>query len=363
MYSTFTERARARIPAAPMLAAPMLAALMLAACGPHQPAPTEPQPPPPGPSVPPAPPPPAGDLVQLTVVSAEIQGQMANGAPWDSREQSGPAQLPRPLVRYLEQHPEIGSAVARLGIPMDDEELSRRAQASAAVDPMVVIEVGDGPVFRSPVMLGSFTPLWDFSFRFVYGQIANHAGVERGALARIHVFDYDGPTRIEPIGTAVVPMSDLLAQPVVTLEPFGGVTSLVLQARALPLPPDPAAVAMEQRVAVPGQGPWIDTGVVLQAGQRVLIRAADEVCTGSDLRFCSGPEGQRQADPRNNLPAFLELGHGALVAAVGDARFAVQRELGFVAPASGSLLLGVNDHHVTNNSGSYAAHIVVYALP
>jgi hypothetical protein len=102
---------------------------------------------------------------------------------------------------------------------------------------------------------------------------------------------------------------------------------------------------------------------VLQAGQRVLIRAADEVCTGPELRFCSGPEGQRRADARNNLPGFLELGHGALIAAVGDARFAVQRELGFVAPASGSLLLGVNDRDVVNNSGSYAAHIVVYALP
>jgi hypothetical protein len=357
MYSTFTDRAG-------MLAAPMLAALMLAACGQRPPEAAEPvTQPTPSPAVPPAPPPPAGDLVQLTVVSAEIQGQMANGAPWDSREQGGPAQLPRPLARYLEQHPEIGGAVTRLGVPMEDEELAKRAQASAAVDPMIVIEVGDGPVFRSPVMLGSFTPLWDFSFRLVYGQIANHVGVERGALARIHVFDYDGPTRIEPIGTAVVPMSELLAQPVVTLEPFGGVTSLVLQARVLPLPPDPAAVSLEQRVAVPGKGPWIDTGIVLQAGQRVLIRAADEVCTGSDLRACSGPEGQRQPDPRNNLPGFLELGHGALVAAVGDARFAVQRELGFVAPASGSLLLGVNDHHVVNNSGSYAAHIVVYALP
>ena len=358
MYSTSTERQRAGT-----LAAPMLAALMLAACGQHQPEPTEPLRPGPSPSAPTAPPPPAGDLVQLTVVSAEIQGQMANGAPWDSDEQSEAAQLPRPLVRYLEQHPEIGGAVARLGIPVDDEELSRRAKASAAVDPMIVIEVGDGPVFRSPVMVDSFTPLWDFSFRFVYGQIANHVGVERDALARIHVFDYDGPTRIEPIGTAVVPMSDLLAQPVVTLEPFGGVTSLVLQARALPLPPDPGAVAFEQRVAVPGKGPWIDTGVVLQAGQRVLIRAADEVCTGPELRLCSGPEGQREAHLRNNLPAFLELGHGALVAAVGDARFAVQRELGLVAPASGSLLLGVNDNHAANNSGSYAAHIVVYALP
>lgn len=317
----------------------------------------------PAPSAPAAPAPPSGDLVQLTVVSAEIQGQMANGAAWDSREQSGPTQLPRPLVRYLEQHPEIGGAAARLGIPVEDEELAERAQATSAVDPMVVIELGDGPVFRSPVMLGSFTPLWDFSFRFVLGRVADHAGVERGALARIHVLDYDGPGRIEPIGTAVVSMADLLSEPVVTLEPFGGVTSLVLQARALPLPPDPAAVAMEQRVAVPGKGPWIDTGVVLQAGQRVFIRAADEVCTVPDLSACSGPEGQRQPNARNNLPGFPELGHGALVAAVGDVRFAVGRELGFVAPASGSLLLGVNDQHVVNNSGSYAAHIVVYALP
>jgi hypothetical protein len=332
-------------------------ALALAACAQHSPEPTE-APVQPAPALPPPDPP---ELVQMTVVSAELQGQMASGAAWDGKDERGPAQLPQPLARYLEQHPEV--APDWLGIPLGEEELPEQAQASPAPDPMVVIELGDGPVFRSHAVPRSFTPLWDFSFRFVRGQLGEYAGVPRGATARIHVFDYDGPGRIESIGTAVVPLDGLLAQPVATIGPFGGVTSLVLQTRLLAPPEHPDAVLLEQRVAVPGKGPWIDTGIVLQAGQRVLIRAADQVCTASTLASCSGPEGQRAADPRNNLPGFPALGHGALVAAVGDVRLPVQRELAFVAAAGGRLLLGVNDHHIENNSGAYQAHIVVYAVP
>jgi hypothetical protein len=337
-------------------AACWLAALALVACAQRPPDPTEP-PMRPRPALPPPEP---TELVQMTVVSAELQGQMASGAPWDGDDES-PVPLPQPLARYLEQHPELASDW--LGVVVGDDEMPAHAQASPAPDPMVVIELGDGPVFRSHTVPRSFTPLWDFSFRFIRGQVGEYQGVPRGATARIHVFDYDGPTRVEPIGTAVVPLDGLLAQPVATIGPFGGVTSLVLQTRMLPLPADPAAVLLEQRVAVPGQGPWLDTGVVLQAGQRVLIRAADQVCTTATLNACSGPEGQRAPNPRHNRPGFSSLGHGALVGAVGDVRFAVQREIAFVAAASGRLLLGVNDAQFENNSGAYEAHIVVYAAP
>ncbi|HWN70937.1 MAG TPA: C2 domain-containing protein, partial [Haliangium sp.] len=335
-------------------AACWLVALALAACAQRPPDPTEP-PTRPRPALPePEPEPePAPELVQVTVVSAELQGQMASGAPWDGGDES-PNPLPQPLARYLEQHPELASDW--LGITVEDEKLPAHAQASPAPDPMVVIELGDGPVFRSHAVPRSFTPLWDFSFRFLHGQMAEYSGVPRGATARIHVFDYDGPTRVEPIGTAVVPLDGLLSQPVATIGPFGGVTSLVLQTRTLPLPADPEAALIEQRVAVPGKGPWLDTGIVLQAGQRVLIRAADQVCTTSTLTSCSGPEGQRTPHPRFNRPGFSTVGHGALVAALGDVRFAVQRQIAFMAPASGRLLLGVNDQDTENNSGAYEAH-------
>jgi hypothetical protein len=349
-------RAASRRAGAPVIAC-CLAALALVACAQRPPDPTAPPPTQPRPALPPPDPP---ELVQMTVVSAEIQGQMASGTAWDGDDES-PIPIPPPLARYLEQHPEI--ATDWLGVPIEDEKLPEHAQASPAPDPVVVIELGDGPVFRSHAVPRSFTPLWDFSFRFVRGQLGEYPGVPRGATARIHVLDYDGPARLEPIGTAVVPLDGLLTQPVATIGPFGGVTSLVLQTRILPPPADPGAVLLEQRVSVPGQGPWVDTGVVLQAGQRVLIRAADQACTGPDLRFCSGPEGQRTADTRNNLPGFSALGHGALVAAVGDVRLAVQRQVAFVAAASGRLLLGVNDRHTENNSGAYEAHIMVYAAP
>lgn len=360
--STFAER-----PCAPALArAAVLIALApwaLPACGQRPPDPTQPEPPEqPAPRAAEAPAPPPGALVQVTVLSAEIQGRMANGAPWDGAEQAEAVRLPRPLARYLEQHPELAGAIDRLGVPIDDESLHERARASEAADPMVIVELGDGPVFRSPVAPRSFTPLWDFSLRFVHGEVAGRQGVPRGAFARIHVVDYDGPVRFEPIGTTVLPVDQLVAAPLHTLGPFGGVHELVLQVRALPLPADPGA-AEEYRVAMPGKGPWIDTGVELQAGQRVLIRAADEICTSERAEHCCGPEGQAAPHPRYNLPGFAALGHGALVGAVGDARFPVQRRRELVAPASGRLRLGVNDSHAHNNRGAYAVHILVQALP
>lgn len=360
--STFAEHpwAPALARAAGLMA---LASLALPACVQRPPDPTQPEPPAqPAPRVPEPPAPPPGALVQVTVLSAEIQGRMANGAPWDGAEQVEPVQIPGPLARYLEQHPELAGAIDRLGVPVDDESLHERARASEEADPMVIVELGDGPVFRSPVAPRSFTPLWDFPFRFVHGEVAGRQGVPPGAFARVHVVDYDGPLRFEPIGTTVLPVDELVAAPLHTLGPFGGVTKLVLQVRALPLPGDPGA-AHEHRVAVPGQGPWIDTGVDIQAGQRVLIRAADEICTSERAEHCNGPEGQVEPHPRYNLPGFSALGHGALVGAVGDARFPVQRHRELVAPASGRLRLGINDSHAGNNRGAFAVHILVHALP
>ncbi|WP_428261191.1 C2 domain-containing protein [Haliangium sp.] len=310
---------------------------------------------------PPPPPPPPVDVVEIRVLSAELAGRMANGEHWDREDAEAGAGVPKALRRYVELHPELTGYTDWIGLPVDDDRFAEEVSESPAADPMVVVEL-DGAVARSQVVARSFTPVWDFSFRFLYGQLGARVGVPRGSLARIHVLDYDGPGAVDAAGTTVIPVDELLAKPVHELGPFGSVKKLLVEVRTLD-PPEAEDAAVEKRLAVPGTVPWTDTGIDLEAGQRVVIRAADEVCTGPETPYCSGPEGQREPDTRNNLPGFLALGHGALVAAVGDTRFAIQREQRFVAPASGRLRLGVNDTDVENNHGAYAVHIVIYELP
>lgn len=319
-------------------------------------------PPPPDAAVPdatPPPPPKTGEIVQVTVVSADIRGSMPNNESWDGNQAVG--SVPRPLERYLYLHPELEDTRKSLGIPVDIEDLPARASKSPAADPMVLIEVGDA-AFRSPVELRAFHPLWDFSFQFLHGSLGERQGVPRGAMVRIHVVDYDGPDHFDAVGSVVLSMDELLSKPVHELGPFGSVDKLTLQVRVLDEPEDVEG-GRSVRLAVPGSPSWIDTGIDVVAGQRVWIQAADEMCTTrkSDST-CSGPEGQRSTS-ESNLRGFEAIGHGTLVGAVGDTRFVVRRGLRFVAPASGRLRLGVNDRDTGNNRGAYAVHVMVYAVP
>jgi hypothetical protein len=315
----------------------------------------------PAPEPPPPPPPKTGELIQVTVISAEIRGRMANGEHWDGER--GKGMMPAPLERYLALHPELAETADTVGIPVDFPDLADRARASPAADPMVIVEIEDA-VFRSPMAPRAFNPLWDFSFRFVYGTLGAHKGVPRGSgsMMRIHVVDYDGPAEFDPIGSVVVPMDEILARPVHELGPFGSVDKLTLQVRMLE-PPENLDATRVVRLAVASHPSWTDTGIDLVAGQRVVISAADEVCTKrGDDATCTGPQGLRKPHAAN-LEGFKTVGHGTLVGALGDTRFVVGRSLRFVAPASGRLRLGVNDRDTGNNTGSYAAHVVVHALP
>jgi hypothetical protein len=151
----------------------------------------------------------------------------------------------------------------------------------------------------------------------------------------------------------LVPVRDLFANPTLEVGRFGSVAKLLLQAAPAP------ELATRKRVALSARDGWTPTGVLIVAGQDVILRAAGEVCTkGADRSRCAGPEGQpRTAD--TSLPGFEARGHGGLVGGIGDTRFFVGRDRRFVAPSSGPLLLGVNDSDLGNNSGDFEVEIEV----
>lgn len=340
-----------------------IAAMLLAACGsqaaPEAEAPTPAKEPVMAP--PAAPPAPAGWLVELTVVSAEIEGLMPNGDQWDKKGGKTEGDPESTLEAYMARHPELAGTEKMLGIPIEAKDRGKHARDSEAVDPMVVLEIG-GAVFRTPMRPREFSPVWSFPVRFAVGEVASRKGAPPDASVTIHVVDFDGPRQFDAIGTTLFPLRELLGAPTHRIGPFGSVKSLTLAVELLPLPAADAAPAA-MRLAVPSSHSWTDTGIDLVAGQRVTIDAADEVCTkGDSVQHCSGPEGQRVTSG-SNVKGFEKLGHGALIASVGDTRFGVGRKASFIAPSSGRLYLGVNDRDVGNNKGSYAVRVVVEVLP
>lgn len=296
------------------------------------------------------PPPPSPKLVTVTVISAEIAGTMPNGQEWDAKDAKSAQTIDKAIAQYFADHPELDDTQDMVGIPIDAAKLGEEAKSSVAADPMVLVQIGND-VYRSPMRPRAFNPVWDFPFQFVYDPAK-----ESGTVVRILVVDYDGPTRFDTIGAQVIDIESLLAKPVHELAAFGSVNKLVLQVATADLPASDKRV---RRIAVPGSSSWTDAGIDVTAGQRITITAADEVCTTkSGNEKCSGPEGQRVTSDYN-LPGFKKLGHGALVGALGDTRFAVKRERTLIAPSSGRLRLGVNDGDAGNNRGSYAVQITV----
>jgi hypothetical protein len=294
--------------------------------------------------------------IEVSIVSADLKGRTASGAQWDDGKGKLSRAVHKPMLAYLQQHPELLNTAGFVGIPVDNPELAKEAQRDTGIDPMVFIEVGDH-MFRTPARVGSFNPLWDYPFTFLFGHGEKRRGVLAGSLVRIHVADFDNSGQFDAAGTKLFTVDELIAKPIHQIGPFGSVKSITLQVKRSPAKEE--AERTTYRFAIPGKPSWTDTGVDIVAGAKVLIEAADEVCTkGENLSSCSGPEGQSKASEAN-LKGFEKVGHGALVGSLGDTRFTVQRRLEFTAPSSGSLRLGVNDKDVGNNSGSYEVRITV----
>lgn len=119
-----------------------------------------------------------------------------------------------------------------------------------------------------------------------------------------------------------------------------------------------------QEVQLTGEESWIDTGIDVQAGERLLITA-----TGSlryvDAKNDNGPEGLARGfkDLLRVLP-FNEAGRGALIGRIGDKDtaqpFLIGARRDVTAPVSGRFSVAINQTTDDTGSGNYAVRIEVY---
>jgi Ca2+-binding EF-hand superfamily protein len=121
-----------------------------------------------------------------------------------------------------------------------------------------------------------------------------------------------------------------------------------------------AVATSGQIVRVDPKQRWTDSGIDVQAGDRITFDAEGslELSTGGD--DASTPAGARSGRRAPNAPLQQELA-GGLIARIGDSTplfIGAQRTINR-APVSGRLYLGVNDDHLDDNSGEYRVSITV----
>jgi hypothetical protein len=102
---------------------------------------------------------------------------------------------------------------------------------------------------------------------------------------------------------------------------------------------------------------WTDTGITVNAGDRVVFNASGQIAYGRSAGQTADPNGN-PAEKRANYPDPT-VPVGALIGKVGNsAPFAIGMQTQPLAmPASGRLMLGVNDNELGDNSGFYTVTV------
>jgi len=102
---------------------------------------------------------------------------------------------------------------------------------------------------------------------------------------------------------------------------------------------------------------WTDTGITVKAGDMVSFQASGQINFGQSPGQQAGPDGNPAAhSPNYPIPA---LNVGTLIGKVGSsAPFGIGNNTAPIKmPASGKLLLGVNDNELKDNSGYFTVTI------
>ncbi len=127
----------------------------------------------------------------------------------------------------------------------------------------------------------------------------------------------------------------------------------------------------ESLISVPGDCGWIPTHLEVREGDAVtitadgLVRFQEESFCNKDKLCHAGPEGiylydDDAAFQRFPLPSAAEgpAPCFCLIGRIGDGpAFFVGRAKSFVAPATGTLWLGINDFNLTDNTGEFTVSI------
>ena len=121
---------------------------------------------------------------------------------------------------------------------------------------------------------------------------------------------------------------------------------------------------LSQEVQLTGDSSWFDTGIEVQAGERVVVTAAGKM-RYADQQTDVAPAGMARGfkDLLRNLP-FNEAGRGAVIGRIGDKDtsqpFLIGAKRDLVSPISGRLSVGINQLSSDTGDGTYIVAIRIY---
>ena len=122
---------------------------------------------------------------------------------------------------------------------------------------------------------------------------------------------------------------------------------------------------LSQEIQITGEDIWLDSGIDVQAGERVLLTATGKL-RYADAKEDNGPDGLDRGfkDLLRMLP-FNDAGRGALLGRIGDPdtaqTFFVGAKRDVLAPAPGRLSVGINQTTSDTGDGTYVVRIEIYA--
>jgi LssY-like putative type I secretion system component LssY len=122
---------------------------------------------------------------------------------------------------------------------------------------------------------------------------------------------------------------------------------------------------LSQEVQLTGDSFWVDTGIDVQAGERVVATATGKL-RYADQQNDTAPAGIVRGfkDLLRNLP-FNEAGRGAVIGRIGDKDvsqpFLIGANRDLVSPLSGRLSIGINQLSSDTGDGTYSVRIEIYA--
>jgi hypothetical protein len=121
---------------------------------------------------------------------------------------------------------------------------------------------------------------------------------------------------------------------------------------------------LSQEVQLTGDSSWVDTGIDMQAGEKLAASAAGTL-RYSDQQNDTAPAGMARGfkDLLRNLP-FNGAGRGAVIGRIGDQDtsqpFLIGAKIDVMSPISGRLWIGINQLTSDTGDGTYSVRIKIY---
>jgi len=115
--------------------------------------------------------------------------------------------------------------------------------------------------------------------------------------------------------------------------------------------------ANSQTVRVNAQQRWVDTGIVVRAGEVITFDASGQIQMSDNAADIATPAGARSGRMAPDAP-ITGVSAGALIARIGEyAPMAIGNRTTVTAPVSGRLYLSVNDDHLPDNRGEFVVTV------